>query len=92
VLTELSIDRLTLRIANAAGHEHRVHTITTRAAALIGEELVALGRTLPADRSRHIPSLQPGPIGVDLTRTDDETCARLLAASVIDAVRLRVEG
>lgn len=92
MLTELSIDRLTLRIANGAGYEHRVHDITTRAAALIGEQLVTLGQTMPVDRPGRIPSLQPSPVAVDLARTDDETCARLLAASVIDAVRLRVEG
>jgi len=90
-VTELAIDRVNLQIVGAAGQEHRVHAISRRAIELLGERLVELGPDLPAGETA-IPSLGVPPLSLDLGRSDEEMCARLLVDSMLDAVRLRMVG
>jgi hypothetical protein len=92
-MSELAIERLNLQISNAAGHEHRVQNIAEQAAVIIGEELVSLGRGIPgSSQSTTVDALAPQPVAVDLNRMDNESCARALADSVMNAIRLQVEG
>ncbi len=92
-MSELAIERLNLQIANAAGHEHRVQSIAEQAALLIGEEMVSLGRGIPgSSQSTMVDALTPQPVSLDLNRMDNESCAKALADSVMNAIRLQVEG
>ena len=91
-MTDLNIERIHLQISNAAGQEHRIQGITAMAMAMIGEELVQLGRGATAQEPKQIESLTAEPVSVDLQRSDDATCARAMAISVMQAIRLRVEG
>lgn len=90
-MTELAIDRVNLQIVGAAGQEHRVHAISRRAIELLGERLVELGPDMPAGESS-IPSLDVPPLSLDLARTDEETSARMLADSMLDALRVQMVG
>lgn len=91
-MTDLNIERLHFQISNAAGHEHRVHGITAMAMAMIGEELVELGKDATGSDSKRVDLLASEPVSVDFLHSDDATCARAMAISVMQAIRLRVEG
>jgi hypothetical protein len=91
-MTDLDIERIHLQISNAAGQEHRVQGITAMAMAMIGEELVELGRGATGSEPKRVDSLASQPVTVDLQQGDDVTCARAMAMSVMQAIRLRVEG
>jgi hypothetical protein len=92
-MSELNIERLKLQITNASGHEHRVQSIAEQAAALIGEKLVAFGRGLPnATQEASVDALSPQPVSLDLLQMDNESCANAVADSVMNAIRLQIEG
>ena len=91
-MTDLHIERLTLQICNAAGQEHRVQGIAAMAMTMIGEELVELGKGATGADSKRVDSLASHLVSVDLLHSDDATCARAMAVSVMQAIRLRVEG
>jgi len=91
-MTELNIERIHLQISNAAGQEHRVQGITAMAMAMIGEELVELEKGATGSDSKRVDSIASEPVSVDFQQSDDATCARAMAISVMQAIRLRVEG
>jgi hypothetical protein len=91
-MPEWEIDRLSLEVWNAHGHEHRVQGIAARAAALIGERLVTDGRTRPGVWSARIPAVALQPVAVDLSGSGDEACALLVAEAVTAAIRMQAEG
>jgi hypothetical protein len=91
-MTDLNIERIHLQISNAAGQEHRVQGITAMAMAMIGEELVELGKLVKGSDSTRVDSLAAQSLSVDLQQSDDAACARAMAVSVMQAIRLRVEG
>jgi hypothetical protein len=91
-MTDLNIERLHLQISNASGQEHRIQGITAMAMAMIGEELVEHGKGATGSDSKRVDSLASEPVSVDLLHSDDATCARAMAISVMQAIRLRVEG
>jgi hypothetical protein len=91
-MTDLNIERIHLQISNAAGQEHRIQGITTMAMAMIGEELVEFGKGATGSDSRRVDSLASEPVSVDLLHSDDVNCARAMAISVMQAIRLRMEG
>ena len=90
-MTDLNIERLNLQITNAAGQEHRIQGITAMAMTMIGEELVQLGRGATGIEPKRVESLASQPISVDLQHSDDATCARAMAVTVMQAIRLQVE-
>jgi hypothetical protein len=90
-MIDLSIDRLNVQIIGAAGHEHRVHAISQRAAVLLAQRLDELRLDTPASETA-IPAVAAAPVPLDLARKDDETCAFLLADSMLNAVRFQVRG
>jgi hypothetical protein len=69
-----------------------VQGITAMAMAMIGEELVELGKKTAGSETKRVDSLASQPVTVDLQQGDDATCARAMALSVMQAIRLRVEG
>lgn len=91
-MIDLSIERLNLQIVNAAGHEHRIQTIAAMAMAMIGEELVELGRSATSKETMQVDAMTAEPMSLDMQRTDDAACARAMADSVLTKIRLRVEG
>jgi hypothetical protein len=91
-MTDLNIERIHLQISKGSGEEHRIQGITAMAMAMIGEELVELGKSAHGSNSLRIDSLASLPVSVDLQQSDDATCARAMAMSVMQAIRLRVEG
>jgi hypothetical protein len=91
-MTDLNIERLHLQIGNGAGQEHRIQGITAMAMAMIGEELVELEKNAKGVGSTRVDTLAAQPVSVDLQQSDDATCARAMAISVMQAIRLRVEG
>jgi len=91
-MTDLNIERLNLQIVGAPGHEHRIQTITAMAMAMIGEELVELGRNGSMKEPANVDAMAAPPTSLDMQRTDDAGCARAMADSVLKAIRLRAEG
>jgi hypothetical protein len=86
-MLDLKIDRLELKINNAAGHEHRIGPIAERAAALLAEHIDILYH----DGRAHLEgagTITARPIDVDLNRTSDEHAARVIADGWLDALRL----
>ena len=89
----LTIDRLTLTFAGAAGHEHRVRAISARAVAILQE--LAAQRLLAAGvdvDGRRLESIQPPPLRLDLTLTGDEEIARQLAMTIYRPLLLQLEA
>lgn len=91
-MTDLNIERINLQISNAAGHEHRIQAITALAMAMIGEELVELGRNGSMKKPEMVEAMAAPPMSLDLQRTDDASCARAMADTVLTSIRLRMEG
>jgi hypothetical protein len=88
-MPDFAIERLSLRMMNAAGHEHRAEDITARAVALIGDELVQLGTSLGGTQSSM--ALQPDQVTLNLGVMDNEAAARTIADSVLISIRMQVE-
>ena len=82
---DLKIDRLTLNLANAAGHEHRVEAITRLALDLTAERLpmhlAAMG----------IDSLGIEPINLRLDAMSDEDAAERIAEALVEALTLKLK-
>jgi hypothetical protein len=81
-----------MEVWDGHGHEHRVRGIAARAAVLIGERLVTDDRASSDAWPDRIPSLALEPVAVDLSGSDDETCALLVAEAVTAAIRMQAEG
>jgi hypothetical protein len=84
---DLQIDRLSLTLAGAAGHEHRVEPIAARAVALLGERLdrlLAEGAARPAAGAAG--ALEAPPVNLDLAASTDEDAAGLLADALLAAL------
>jgi hypothetical protein len=91
-MLDLHIDRLSLTIANGAGHEHRVEPIAARAVALLGERLdswLADRRAAPGPGA--IEGLRAAPVSMDLGRLSDEAAADQLADALLAALAPRLE-
>jgi hypothetical protein len=86
----LSVDRLRLRFANAAGHEHRMRPITRRALELLHlrlrEELLAAGVHL---ESLSLDTLVVPPMNLDLGTLSDDGVAQKVAETMYTALRTR---
>jgi hypothetical protein len=88
----MTIDSLTMNIDHAAGHEHRIGAIASRAADIfaqrLGEQLRAPGRALT---SASIETLQAAPLDFDLRFRSNEEAAREIASAWLDAVALKLK-
>jgi hypothetical protein len=85
------IDRLSLSVAGAAGHEHRLEPIAARAVALLGERLdrwAAEGGAAPAPGA--VAGLEAPPVNLDLAASTDEDAAGLIADALLAALAPRI--
>jgi hypothetical protein len=89
---DLNIDSLSLRIANAAGHEHRIRPIVARAAAIFAERTGAYCQEHgDIYRSKSVGSLSAAPINLDLRTITDEHAARDIARAWLHALTLNLK-
>jgi hypothetical protein len=79
-MSDLRIERLRVRVENAAGHAHRLEPVTRLAAALLAERLAGRLTTGPALRPASAP-LVAAPVRVSLARMSDEAAARRIASA-----------
>jgi len=89
---ELKIDRLHVNISVAAGHEHRISPIVSRAAALLAERLAERWSTSQrsAAASGSMESIAAGPVGLDMARTSNEQAAEDIAGAMLEALAMKV--
>lgn len=89
---ELKIDRLHVNISVASGHEHRISPIVSRAAAMAAEQIAGQvntrRRNMPA--SGRVDTVTANPVGVDIAQTSDDHAAREIAASLVEALALKL--
>jgi len=84
----LQIDQLRLTLLNAAGHEHRISLIATRAAELLAgriEKRPALGNPAFGNHEKASASLN-----LNLDAADDEQAAIAIADACLEAITLRL--
>lgn len=90
-MLDLKIDRLNLNIEDAAGHEHRIRPITSRAFDILADRLGerwAAGERMPA--MKNIESLSVPPIRLSLNQVSDEQAADYIAQVVLEALALKL--
>lgn len=91
-MLDLRIEQLHFQIENAAGHEHRIHAIAMRAAALLAERLrerlAASGRS---PDSGTIDNLSAPPVGLSLNGMSDGQAANDIATAWLEAVALKLK-
>jgi hypothetical protein len=82
---DVSFECLRINIDSAAGQEHRLHQIATRAAAIFGERLSE--RLIRWDRpeSAAIGVIDAGPVDMNLHTCGDEEAAGSIANAWLDA-------
>ena len=89
---DLNIDSLSLRIANAAGHEHRIRPIVARAAAIFAEETEAYCQEhSDIYGNLNIESLSAAPVNLDLRTIKDEHAAHDIARAWLHALTLNLK-
>ncbi len=90
-MLDLKIDQLKLQIDNAAGQEHRIEPITTRAVTLLADRLGE--RWLPGTHlpDIHMERLSVPPMDVNLSGMTDEAAAEAIASALLDALALTLE-
>jgi hypothetical protein len=81
-MTHLDLDRLSIALVGAAGHEHRARAIGARAAALLAERVA---REAPPSRPA-TQRLAVAPVELDLARMSDEAVARVVADAAYAAM------
>jgi hypothetical protein len=90
-MLDLNIDSLSLNITNAAGHEHRIRPIVTRAAAIFAEKAEGYYAEDPAPyNSKILNSLSAEPVNVNLHSMTDEHAAQSIARSWLQALALKL--
>jgi hypothetical protein len=88
----LNIDSLSLRFANAAGHEHRIRPIVARAAAILAERTeVYCHEDGDIYRSKSVGSLNAAPVNLDLRTITDEHAAHDIARAWLHALTLNLK-
>ena len=88
-MLDLKIESLRIDMGNAAGHEHRMHRIASRAAAIFGERLGE--RVKDSTGAAEVEGLNARPVDVNLNHTSDEQAARAIAESWLEALALRLK-
>jgi hypothetical protein len=90
-MVDLTIGSLQLQVQNAAGHEHRMHGIAQRAAAIFGERLGERHRMADGlPRNLHLDAATAPALELDLNHTSDDEAASQVASAWLDAHALRL--
>ncbi|HEV2962504.1 MAG TPA: hypothetical protein VG649_11805 [Candidatus Angelobacter sp.] len=84
-MLDIKIDSLRINMENAAGYEHRIRPIATRAAAILADRLGDYGG------AREVDSLQASPVNVNLGTASDEEAARKIADAWLEALALKLK-
>jgi len=88
---DIKVDALQINMEGAAGHEHRIRPIATRAASIFAEQLDAYCAGGPGiSGSRRLSSVSGAPVSLDLGTTTDEQAASNIARSWLDALMLKL--
>lgn len=90
-MLDLKIDRLNLNIEDAAGHEHRIRTITSRALGILADRLGerwATEQHMPD--TKNIEKLSVPPINLSLNQMSDEQAANYIANALLEALALKI--
>jgi hypothetical protein len=91
-MLDLKIDLLTLNIANAAGHEHRVQPIAAHAAALFAERLEERWANNGATRgAAALDSIAASPVSLNLAAMGDQEAASQIANAWLEALALKLK-
>jgi hypothetical protein len=88
-MLDLRIESLRIHMENAAGHEHRIHRIASRAAVIFGERLGE--RVKDSAGAAEVDGLNAQPVNMNLNGTSDEQAASAIAESWLDALALRLK-
>jgi hypothetical protein len=89
-MVDVTIGSLQLQVANASGHEHRMHDIATHAARLVGKRLGERYQTSsgPA-RALHLDTLTAPALDLDLNTLSNGEAAERIANAWLDTQPLR---
>lgn len=89
---DLKIEKLSLNIENAAGHEHRVEPIARRAVALLAERLNSLHGGDEWASGKTLDTLSASPVDLNLNQMSDEQAAESIARAWTGALTSTPEG
>ena len=90
-MLDLKIDRLNLNIEDAAGHEHRIRPITSRAFGILADRLGerwSTGQQMPD--MKNVEKLSVPPMSLSLHHMSDEQAADHIANAVLEALTLKL--
>ncbi len=90
-MIDLKIECLRMEFFDVAGQEHRLSGIARRAAAMFAEQLDIRYGNRESHPGRNVDTVSSPPIRLDLTRTSDESAARVVAHAWLDALALRLK-
>jgi hypothetical protein len=88
---DLRIECLRIEIADAAGHEHRIHQIASRAAAIFGERLSERLAGSDGAASHAAGVVQARPVHMNLNATGSEQVAESIAQAWLEALTVRLK-
>lgn len=90
-MLNLKLEQLSLHIENAAGHEHRINSITQRATELFAERVNEQWRSDRLGyRTLQLGSLVAQPANINLSRMSDEEAADVIARAWLEALALHL--
>jgi limonene-1,2-epoxide hydrolase len=89
-MLDIQIDRLSLDVSGAEGHEHRIRPIAARAAAILAERLDESGDAL-AEQQQSRGTLRAPQARIDLARMTDEHAAQKIAQSWLATLGLGMQ-
>ena len=91
-MLDLKIDLLSLNLANAAGHEHRIQSIATRAAALFAERLEERwANSNGPSGAAALEDIAASPVSINLASMSDQEAANKIASVWLEALALRLK-
>ena len=84
-MLDIKIDRLRIHVENAAGHEHRIRPIATRAAEIFADNLGDYAGKY------NVEALRAMPVTLDLGATTDEHAAHTIARAWLAALTIKLQ-
>jgi len=91
-MPDMNIDQLSLNIKDAAGHEHRIHGITARAATLFAQRLQERwANNSGPEGTATLDSIAALPVSFDLTGISDQEAASKIANAWLETLALNLK-
>jgi hypothetical protein len=88
---DLIIERLGIELRDIVGHEHRIGSISQRAATLFAEQFQIRYGDGASYRARNVERLNAPAISLDLDLMSDEKAAYAIAAAWLEAMELSLK-